>query len=87
MRGSGYEISVSFDAGKLPTPAKGWVRSFILVSHVYCKDMDLYTAECDTVAPLPFGKMSAYPYPAGEHYPDSEEFRRYRQEFNTRKVN
>ncbi|MCK4660230.1 MAG: VCBS repeat-containing protein [Phycisphaerae bacterium] len=60
--GSGDEIALRFDARRLPSPDDGMVRSFILVSHAYCKDMDLYTAEPDTVKPLPFRDMSAYPY-------------------------
>jgi len=82
--GTGDELAVSFDARTLPPPAQAQVRSFILVSHAYCKDMDLYTAEPDTVEPLPFRKMSAYPYPSSERYPDTEKLRHARQRFNTR---
>ncbi len=82
--GTGDEIAVSFDARALPPPAAGQVRSFVLVSHAYCKDMDLYTAEPDTVEPLPFRHMSSYPYPPGEHFPDAEESQRCREQFNTR---
>jgi len=85
--GSGDEIAVSFDARELPPPADGQIRSFVLVSHTYCKDMDLYTAEPDTVEPLPFRGMSSYPYPARERYPDGTEFRLYQHRFNTRLVN
>ncbi|MCK4341108.1 MAG: VCBS repeat-containing protein [Phycisphaerae bacterium] len=85
--GSGDEIAVSFDARRLPPPAVGHVRSFILVSHAYCKDMDLYTATPDTIAPLPFREMSRYPYPAGEHYPDGEDHQLYQERFNTRLAN
>jgi len=85
--GSGDEIAVSFDAPRLQETRKGHVRSFILVSHAYCKDMDLYTAESDTVEPLPFRNMSRYPYPPAEHFPDDETSRRYRRQFNTRRVN
>jgi len=85
--GSGDEIALSFEPGGLPRLKDGQVRSFILVSHAYCKDMDLYTAEPDTVEPLPFKRMTSYPYPATEYYPGAEAFRRYRQEFNTRRVN
>jgi hypothetical protein len=30
--------------------------------------------------------MSNYPYKEGEHYPDDEAHRRYRAEWNTRRV-
>ncbi|MFH0981673.1 MAG: FG-GAP-like repeat-containing protein [Planctomycetota bacterium] len=82
--GSGDEIALRFDARELPPLGAGMVRSFILVSHAYCKDMDLYTAEPDTVEPLPFGAMSAYPYPPSERYPEGDEFRVYQERFNTR---
>lgn len=85
--GSGDEIALSFDAGALPAIPSGHRRSFILVSHAYCKDMDLYTARGNTVEPLPFKDMSRYPYPAGEQYPTGDAFRDYQREFNTRRVN
>jgi hypothetical protein len=84
--GTGDEIAVSFDARGLPPLKEGDARSFILISHAYCKDMDLYTAEPDTVEPLPFQSMKAFPPAQGERYPDASEFRRWRQRFNTRLV-
>jgi len=85
--GTGDEIAIRFDARDLPLPGDGHTRSFILISHAYCKDMDLYTATPDTVEPLPFKEMSAYPYLPSEYYPKGDEFRRYRQGFITRSVN
>ncbi len=82
--GSGDEIALGFDANSLPPIAHDHVRSFILVSHAYCKDMDLYTAEPDTVEPLPFRDMSSYPYPPEEHYPDDSDARRRWREYNSR---
>jgi hypothetical protein len=84
--GPGDEIAVRFDATTLPPPPPGHHRSFILVSHAYCKDMDLYTATPQTVEPLPFRAMSRYPYGPDEQYPDAPENRRYQLEFNTRLV-
>jgi Tfp pilus assembly protein PilF len=69
--GPGDEIALKFDARRLPPTAPGMVRSFVLVSHAWCKDMDLYTAAPQTLGPLPFRAMSRYPYPAGESYPDT----------------
>jgi Flp pilus assembly protein TadD len=60
--GTGDEIAIKFDARTLPSLLEGQVRTFILVSHAYCKDMDLYTANPDTVEPLPSKSMSRYPY-------------------------
>jgi hypothetical protein len=84
--GSGDEIAVSFDATVLSPPGPGMTRSFVLISHAYCKDMDLYTAEPDTVEPLPFRDMAEYPYAAESAPPDSPCLRDYRERFNTRTV-
>jgi hypothetical protein len=48
--------------------------------------MNLHSASPDSVGPLPFHGMSRYPYPPGEHYPDTAEHRRYQDEFNTRRI-
>jgi Flp pilus assembly protein TadD len=84
--GPGDEIAVKFDARGLPALPDGMTRSFVLVSHAYCKDMDLYTATPQTLEPLPFRGMSRYPYPPDEHYPDTELHRRLSQTYNTRIV-
>lgn len=84
--GPGDEIALRFDATTLPAPAAGFTRSFILVSHAYCKDMDLYTATPQTLEPLPFRAMSQYPYPATESFPDTPELQAFRREYNTRLV-
>ncbi len=82
--GTGDEIAVRFDARTLPPLSEGMTRCFILASHAYCKDMDLYTATPDTVEPLPFKDMTAYPYPPSENYPNTRLFQRYHEQFNTR---
>ena len=84
--GPGDEIAVKFDARGLPALPEGLTRSFVLVSHGYCKDMDLHTATPQTLEPLPFRGMSRYPYPPTEHYPDTELHRRLMQIYNTRIV-
>jgi len=82
--GPGDEIALSFDAAAVkPCPA-GFKRSFILVSHAWCKDMDLYTAEPQTLEPLPFRGMTKYPYNSHERFPDTPELRVYRENYNTR---
>ena len=83
---AGDEITVEFDAARLPELKPGWVRDFILYSDGWDKDGDINTLTSQTVEPLPFHGMSAYPYPNTEHYPDSEAHRRYRLEYNTRRV-
>lgn len=83
---AGDEITVEFEASRLPTLKAGWVRDFILYSDGWDKDGDINTLTSQTVEPLPFHGMSAYPYPETEHYPDDEVHRQYRLEYNTRRV-
>jgi len=51
--GPGEEIHSEFDAASLPPLEHGSTRSFILDSIGWCKDMDLYTKNGETVGPLP----------------------------------
>jgi tetratricopeptide (TPR) repeat protein len=60
--GPGDELTVEFDAKNLPPLPPGWKRSFVLKTWGYCKDCSLWTATGDTIEPLPFQKMSKYPY-------------------------
>ena len=83
---AGDEITVEFEASRLPTLKAGWVRDFILYSDGWDKDGDINTLTSQTVEPLPFHGMSSYPYPETEHYPNDEVHRRYRLEYNTRRV-
>ena len=84
---AGDEMTVEFDADKLPPLQDGWVRSFILYSDGWDKDGDINTLHSQSVEPLPFHGMSAYPYPDGESYPSDPEHLRHRLEYNTRRVN
>jgi hypothetical protein len=86
IMGHGEEITLQFSVADFgPVPA-GFVRSFVLKTDSYCKDMDLYTASPTTVEPLPFHGMSGYPYESTEHYPDTDATRRYRSLYNTRRI-
>ncbi|MHC5044607.1 MAG: CRTAC1 family protein, partial [Planctomycetota bacterium] len=84
--GKGEELTLRYPESSLPPLGKGMQRTFMLYTVGFCKDMDPYTAFPDTVEPLPFLKMSNYPYGPDEHYPDDESHRRYRAKWNTRKV-
>ncbi|GAB4138900.1 MAG: hypothetical protein Kow0040_26580 [Thermogutta sp.] len=84
--GPGEEVAMEFQTDELPDPPPGYVRSWMLNTDSYCKDMDLYTAAGETLAPLPFHGMSRYPYPPEERYPDTPATRRAREIFNTRQV-
>ena len=84
IMGPGDELALVFDAHQLPEVPQGYARSYVLISHAYCKDMDLYTATPQTVEPLPFDGMSKYPYPATESYPGTDLNHKYREAYNTR---
>jgi hypothetical protein len=84
IMGSGDELAVSFDATALPGPAPGYQRSFILAVNGWAKDSDPNTAHSQSVEPLPFHGMSAYPYGASERFPDSTAHRGWQREYNTR---
>ncbi len=81
---SGDEVKVFFDVSKLPKLSPGWVRDYLLYVDGFGKDMDLNSAGPDNLAPLPFHGMKSFPYAPGESYPDTEEHRRYLDEWNTR---
>src|SRR5438309_6280915 len=82
--GSGDELRLRFPASSLPALAPGWRRDFLLLVDGWAKDQDANTAFSQSVEPLPFHGMSAYPYPAGEHFPNDAEHQSYRKQFNTR---
>jgi hypothetical protein len=86
VHGKGEEIAVSFDASRLPPLPAGRVRTYFLRFVGWCKGQELYTGHGFTVEPLPFLGMTNYPYVEGESYPDTPELRRYREEWNTRRV-
>ncbi len=83
---AGDEMTVEFDETRLPPLKEGWERDFILYSDGWDKDGDINTLSSQTVAPLPFHDMSAYPYPNAEKYPQTPEHLRYQLEYNTRRV-
>jgi tetratricopeptide (TPR) repeat protein len=91
--GSGDELSLRFAGGpgggggrggRLPALPPGWRRDFLLDVDGWAKDADPNTAFSQSVEPLPFHAMSAYPYPDSERFPDDAAHRRWRQAYNTR---
>ena len=80
----GDEVELAFDATSLPPVADGLTRTFVLRSHGYCKDMDAYGAEPETVEPVPFGAMTSYPPP--EPHPDASLRQEMVTEWDTRIV-
>jgi hypothetical protein len=82
----GDEVTIEFDAASASAPPPGWRRTFLLYTDGWIKDADLNTAFGNTVEPLPFHAMTAYPYARGEAYPTDAARRRYLREYNTRVV-
>jgi tetratricopeptide (TPR) repeat protein len=84
VMGSGDEIRLRFDAATLGAVKPGWMRDFLLFVDGWAKDRDPNTAFSQNTGPLPFHKMSRFPYPASEHYPDTPEHKAYLANYNTR---
>jgi len=84
IMGSGDELQLRFADRGLPPLAPDWRRDFLLLVDGWAKDADANTAFSQTVQPLPFHAMSAYPYAASEHYPDDAAHQAYRKRYNTR---
>ena len=82
----GDEISLEFDTGRLRPLQKGWKRTFLLYSDGFSKEMDINSASPEQVGPLPFHRMSRYPYSAPESYPSTSEHLKYIEKYNTRWV-
>jgi hypothetical protein len=83
--GPGDELTVNFDAERLPPLRAGWTREFVLRSWGYCKDCAPFTATGETIEPLPFRGMDTYP-PQKTKYPDDALHNDYRKRYNTRPV-
>jgi tetratricopeptide (TPR) repeat protein len=82
--GSGEEIATEFDATKLPALPPHWKRDYFFYANGYVKDMDWWDAMPFTVSQLPFHKMSKYPYPATERFPDDPSSIDYQLQYNDR---
>ncbi|MGI8962232.1 MAG: FG-GAP-like repeat-containing protein [Bryobacteraceae bacterium] len=84
VMGSGDELKLQYSAMQLPRLAQGWTRDFLLRVDGWAKDADPNTAFSQSVNPLPFHAMSAYPYKANEQFPADVEHRQYVQDTLTR---
>ena len=83
---AGDEVSLEFIAADLPDLPENWRRDFLFYNDGWLKDGDLNTAHGQTVEPLPFHGMTAYPYGPDDAYPENEEFKVYMSTYNTRKI-
>ncbi len=84
VMGSGDELKLTFPAASLPSLPNGWTRDFLLLVDGWAKDADANTAFSQTVEPLPYHAMSAYPYKRIEHYPADAEHKAYLRNYETR---
>lgn len=81
VMGSGDELRLSFDPSSLPPLPAGWRRDYLLHVDGWAKDRDANTAFSQNVNPLPFHKMSGYPYKLDTERSPGEASQR---EYNTR---
>ena len=63
---------------------EGWTRSYVLRSYGYCKDADPFTAPSDTVEPLPWRGMPAFPFGRDVKRPADPSYEAYLREYQTR---
>ncbi|NJL27325.1 MAG: hypothetical protein HC897_05250 [Thermoanaerobaculia bacterium] len=83
---AGDEMTVVYDAAKLPPLPAGWRRDWVLATDGWVKDGDINTTASQTVEPLPYHGMNAYPNQPEHRYPDDPEHRDYLERYQTRWV-
>ena len=83
--GPGDEARLEFEAADLPPLPAGWTRAYVLRAFGYCKDADPFTATSDTIEPLPWRGMPAFPFAAGVTRPATAAHDDYLREFQTRR--
>ena len=86
VMGPGDEMTVQFDAASAGALPPGWRRDFLLYTDGWIKDSDLNTALGTTVEPLPFRRMTEYPYGPGESYASDPGRQMYLEEYHTRRA-
>ncbi len=69
---------------ELPALPDNKVYTFLLFADGYSKEMDINSGSPDAVLPLPFKKMTKYPYGADEAFPMTDERRKIYDETLTR---
>jgi hypothetical protein len=77
VMGTGDELTVKFAGQGLPPLKQGWKRDFFLYVLGYAKDGEPNTAFSKTVEPMPFRRMSNYPYGRQEHLPHDPRYQQY----------
>ena len=82
VMGCGDECSLEFAVPAESLP-EGWTRDFILHSIGWDKDANMHTVSGQTVEPMPYRNMDAYPYAPGS-FPGSPEYDEYLRTYQTR---
>jgi tetratricopeptide (TPR) repeat protein len=80
----GDELTVRFDARRLPPLPSGYKRTFFLRLHGWAKDGEPNTAFFRTAEPLPFRRMSQYGLASDQGRRHDREHQRYLRLFQTR---
>ena len=75
-------VVIAPPAGKDEVRKLGRYRTALVSG--WAKDADANTAFSQTVEPLPFHGMSAYPYRADEHFPEDADHAAYQKKYLTR---
>lgn len=81
--GAGDEARLLFRAPE-EVAKEGWRRDYVLIVDGWAKEQEANTAFGDSVEPLPFHEMIAYPYPRGESYPADAAHREYLETYQVR---
>ena len=84
IMGSGDQLKLQYPSTQLPRLPQGWSRDFLLMVDGWAKDADPNTAFSQSVNPLPFHAMTAYPYKPDEQFPVDFEHRQYVRDYLTR---
>ena len=82
--GPGDEVRLEFDQREVPPIPEGWTRSYVLRAVGYCKDADPFTGGSDSVGPLPWRGMPAYPFGPEGRRPEDREYRAYLEAYQVR---
>jgi tetratricopeptide (TPR) repeat protein len=82
--GAGDELTLRFVVPETNPPPSGWTRDFLLYNVGWDKDCDLNTIYGETVEPLPFGRMSGYPFVDDGGAFDTDTYREYVRTYQTR---
>jgi hypothetical protein len=82
--GPGDEVKIEFQASTLPPLAPGWTRRYVVRSFGYCKDADPFTATSDTIEPLPWRTMPAFPFGADVKRPSDPAYETYLRTYQIR---